>query len=182
MTLSDLLASVVEWVRDLSPIRIVRTWEQGALMRGGAVRGGPLTSENGLGETGIHFCIPLLDDVYVQDASEEVIETALQSCTTADGKQVSFQFVVRYRVTDVTLLLKTVYEVSGTVANMIEGAAGEMIQEFTFNEAMADLAASVCSDVSGALEKRGIQLEEVCTRTFVECQTLRLLNDNAVEV
>ena len=156
VTFSDLLSSVVEWVKDLSPVRVVHSWEQGALIRAGDVRDGPLTSKNGLRGTGIHLCVPLLDDISIADASEEVIETTLQTCTTADGGTVSLQFVVRYRIVNLPLMLKTVYEVAGTVANMIE--------------------------VEGALQIRGIQLEEISLRTFVECRAYRLLTEGALGI
>ena len=182
MTFSDLLSSVVEWVKDLSPVRVVHSWEQGALIRAGDVRDGPLTSKNGLRGTGIHLCVPLLDDISIADASEEVIETTLQTCTTADGGTVSLQFVVRYRIVNLPLMLKTVYEVAGTVANMIEGAAGEITCGMETEEARTDLAQTVCSEVEGALQIRGIQLEEISLRTFVECRAYRLLTEGALGI
>lgn len=183
MTLGDVLAPVLEHLWELWPLRIVCAWQQGVHMRAGRPRK-LLTHENGIRRTGLHAFIPYLDEIIKADASIEVADGGVQTCTTADGESVSFRMVFRYRVVDAVKVYSTIYDYKQDVIDEGCASAGEHVAQMDYDDILQGnddgeekLTIAVERDIRARLEDWGIELESVRLREFVACRAYRLLSD-----
>lgn len=189
MTFGDLIAQFGQQIASLWPLRSISDWEQGCLIRAGQVRK-LLTSINGIRGTGVHFFIPILDEILVMDASIEVVEGSVQTCETSDGESVAFNLAVRYRIVDVCKVYSTIYEVRDTVISQARASAGELAPTFNAYAATEqeseegsdfaiELAEAVYRDLHERFTEWGIELQSVALSSCTFCRAYRLISEGA---
>ena len=178
MTFGDILAVFGQHLFQLWPFRTIADWEQGVRLRAGVCKT-LLTSSNGMFGTGVHAFIPFIDEIIQMDASVEVVEGTIQTCTTTDNKAISFGLVLIYRILDAKKVFQTIFEVQGTVLSEARASAGDLAATFKSKEVAEELAEAVYSDIATRLEEWGIELQEVSLSSCVNCNTIRLVSDSA---
>ena len=109
----QLLARLLKWWV------IVEPWEQAVRVR--------LGKHMKIMEPGLHFRIPFVDAVYVQNVRMRAMFTASQTVSTTDDYLVTVSGVLRYRIVDVMKLQMTLHDAQGTVLNLINAIIAECI-------------------------------------------------------
>ena len=99
---------------------IVAPWEQAMRVRGG--------KHARLLTPGVHFRVPFWDRVYVQPTRLRVLSTPAQTLATADGKILSIQLLITFRVTDLLSLYGNLHAPSETLEGFAMGAASEYVE------------------------------------------------------
>lgn len=173
MTIGELIAQIFEYLYQFIPVRCVSQWEQGVLVRAGQVKR-KLTHENGLRRTGIHLFVPLLDEIYQQEANTDTVLTPQQAHVTADGVSVAFNFAVRWRIVDMVKLYESIHEPASTIIAEIVGSAGALVQTIDY-ENSHELSDEVYRDVHEQLAEWGVEIEEITLANFARATALRLI-------
>lgn len=174
MNLGELLYKIWEHVYGLVPFGVVNTWQQGVRMRMGNVRK-LLLHDNGWFGSGLHFFIPILEEILVEDASTAVVITRAQVSTTHDGKVVVMSFVATYNIANYQKVIETVYQTDDIVVGAIQSIAGALICQMTYAQARDNLADMVFEELHKRLDTWGLNLEEVTVKSFAKCTAHRLI-------
>ena len=174
MNLGDILYKLWDSLYGLVPFAVINVWQQGVAVRMGNVRK-LLTHDNGFRGTGLHFFIPLLEELHVVDASTAVVPTAAQSLVTADGHTVTCSFISTYNISNYQKLVETIYEQDEIVTMEIQAAAAELVPALTYKEARSALADLVFEALHKKLDAWGINLEEVTLKSLAKCSVHRLI-------
>ena len=96
---------------------IVQPWQSGI-----RVRAGKKTKKL---SAGIHFRIPYIDSVYVQEIRLRVVDMPIQTVTTKDEKNITLNGAVGYIITDIEKLYKTIYHPETTIRNLVMSSTSE---------------------------------------------------------
>lgn len=171
MTLGDVLAQLSEHLYGLWPFRIVNAWEQAVKLRCGRIRG--------LLKPGLHFFWPFLEEITTQEANVEVVSTPHQTCTTSDGKVVTFNLVIRYRTVDLAKQYATIHDAGETILAEVCASAGAWAPELTAEEANAELADDVWGDIQERFAEWGLELEAITLANFAVVQAIRLIGERS---
>lgn len=148
---------------------IVQPWEQGIRVRSG----NHIKKLN----AGIHFKIPYLDSVYVQETRLRMIQLCLQTLTSKDLKTLTINSSLGYSITNIELLYNTLYHPEGTISNM----AMSEISDFIFKNNLSDIdPSSIEQAVLAKLnaENYGLKFEYFRITNFAAVRTYRLIQDS----
>ncbi len=99
---------------------IIAPWEQGLRVRGGK------TAK--LLSSGIHFRVPFWDLVFIQPTRIRVTSTPSQTLVTADGKILTLQLLLTFRVGDLLRLYEHLHSPTDTINGFAMGAASEFVE------------------------------------------------------
>ena len=97
----------------------VQPWEQGIRVRLGkhTILQGP----------GIHFKLPFIDIIYIQNTRVRMMNTHNQTISTTDGKSLSLAGSVRYKIKDILLLHKTLHQAEETICQEIQSLVAQYV-------------------------------------------------------
>jgi len=124
MTFGEFLKQAFEWLYQFWPVRIIHDWEQGVRCRFGNATS-LLTSQNGLGDTGLHVFWPLVGEINLYETNIEVSETELQTHTTGDGVAVTISLGIKYRIFDLKRMYQSIHDPVETLGNELCSAVGK---------------------------------------------------------
>jgi regulator of protease activity HflC (stomatin/prohibitin superfamily) len=176
MTFGDLVRQVLEHLYGLWPLRIIRDWEQGVRLRLGNATA-QLTSSNGLFKTGLHTFWPVLGEIISDDTNIETPETALQTCTTQDGRAVTFSLAVRYRVKDLRALWLKIHDQEATIQEEVRSAAASVVAEMDFGDMPEMFGEAVDQRVRANVRGWGLEILSVSLVNLTDAQVIRLMNE-----
>lgn len=172
------LGAFLKWILDriysLWPFRIVSDWEQGVLVSAGRVSK-LLTSANGIGSTGLHWFLPLLEEIFTEDANVRTQETDIQDLLTRDRRALSFSLSVKWQVIDLTRMYTTIHEPADTIHNAVEATAAAEVMLNNFDDLDETFGDTVHAQVIEELDGWGIELIEVGVISFTTAQPIRLV-------
>lgn len=174
MTFGDIFHWLKDRLYDLWPVRVIRTWEQGLRVRAGNVHR-VLTSANGLGGTGIHVFVPLVDEVVTVNAAIRAAESALQRLTTRDGVDVSVAFTLTYQIRDLRAVTEKVHDFADSVLDRIRGAAGQVVPALLWEELEAKLAPEMDATLRKKVRGWGLDLIELVPTSLSRAPALHVL-------
>lgn len=174
MSIGDFLATFAEYLWELFPARLVCDWQQGILVQGGRITRS-LTSGNGLRGTGWHFFVPVLQEIVVAETNIEVLHTPVQTQTTKDGRVVTFNFAVQFKIKSLRKLWVTLHDHQQEVLTSVCASAGGLVRACDFDEAMAGLPELVSVDLRDRFAKWGLELQSLELISFAACRALRLI-------
>ena len=162
------LQQIADWLNRVRFWYTVRPWEQAIRVRCGRwiVAISP----------GLHFRIPLLDEVFCQNVRQRVLNLPVQTVTTADGKAVTLSGAVRWRIADVELIYQKLHTPEDWIYNTVLAAIGDTVFSATsaISPAMVGDAATVA--VQAQAFKMGLEIEAVSITDFAMVRTYRLIS------
>lgn len=127
-------------------------------------------------EKGMHFRIPYIDSVFVQETRLRVVDLPMQTITTADEKTITLNSAAGYVIADVEKLYKTLYHPETTIRNIIMSSVGE----FCYNKNLTSIDKTTLEQyVLDELNKLeyGVKFEYFKIMNFAVVRTYRLIQD-----
>jgi regulator of protease activity HflC (stomatin/prohibitin superfamily) len=160
--LSRLVQGVKVWV-------VVRPWERCVRVRFG--------KHASVLEPGVHFRIPLADEVMLFNNRLRVAPIPAQTMTTADGEVVSVAGNVGFRIADPLLAMLSLQQPEYSVAALAQSSAATYIRERAFDDLDAgDLQLFAQENLQAVAD--GLVIEFVSITDFARVnRTFRLLGD-----
>src|SRR5690349_5060107 len=139
----DLLGRLVSWWF------VVLPWEQAVRVRAG--------SHVRLYEAGLHFKVPLLDYVRIQNTRRRASSVDAQTISTKDGKTITIGGSLAYRVADVMTLQKSLHQAAHTLGQIAAGAASQFVISHEFKDCTPEaIVASVNESVGAEFKRIGL--------------------------
>lgn len=182
VTLAELLLQVVDYLYGLWPIRIVEENEQGLRWFWGHAKK-TLRYNDGWFGSGIHPFVPLLGEIETYSSLWHPQKTDLMDLTTKDGKRLTCQFCVQWRLRDMKTAWTTVENVAESVIEQAEAAAGIAVPQLNEDEAVEKLGQLVHEEVRRLARGWGLEIARVTPTTLVVVEPIRLIqNPEAVAV
>lgn len=162
----------VEWlmslIREAKWWVIVQPWERAVRTRRG------MNAE--IVEAGLHFKIPVIDEVIVVNNRLRIAVFPSQTITTNDGKTVTVAGVVGFRITDPLAALMAMRQPEMTCAAFAQASVASYIAARSLSEiAVADLQESARRDIEGRAS--GMKFDFVNVVDFAAVKTIRLLQE-----
>jgi regulator of protease activity HflC (stomatin/prohibitin superfamily) len=158
-----------QWVLDAIKIWvIVQPWEQGIRTRRGK-------SPKKI-ESGIHFKIPYIDSVYVQEVRTRSLGLSMQTLTTKDMQTLTINSNVLYQIVDIEKLYQTLFHPEATISSI----ASSKVTDFIFKHNLAEINPQhIEAEVLKLLKSNdhGIQFESYQVTSFAAVKTFRLIQD-----
>lgn len=175
--MGDFLRLVLDFIKELWPLRIVHQWE-----RGGYYVFGRFKREL---EPGIYPVVPWFTTVKEIEVVPAMIETGRQDITLQDGIPVSFSASAWVRVIDYNLAVNTVYDHEHTVKELLRAVLADKIASVDASRLRPEGRARLLSDLTRWVDQEaheyGLEVTKVRFTSFVSgVRTIRLLQDAAV--
>jgi len=176
MTFGEFLKQVFEWLYRFWPVRIIHDWEQGVRCRFGNATS-TLTSENGIGGTGLHWFWPLIGEINLYETNIEVSETELQTHTTSDGVAVTLSLGVKYRIFDLKLMYQNIHDPIETLGNELCSAVGKCVVAMEFSALSTGLCDQVMQEVKEEMDEWGVEVVSLSLINLSSARPIRLIVD-----
>lgn len=177
MTFGEFLREIFKWLYRFWPTRIIRDWEQGVRCRFGNATS-LLTSTNGLFGTGFHVFWPIIGEIGVYETNIEVLETELQTHTTADGVPVTFSLAVKYRIFDLKRMYLSIHDPLETLGNEICATAGRCVASTLSAELSDRLCERVEQELKEEMDGWGIDVVSLSLINHSRARPIRLIMDH----
>jgi hypothetical protein len=147
---------------------LVLPWEQGVRVRfGKSVR---------VFASGLHFMVPFVDRVYVQNTRLRISPVPAQTLTTKDNKTVTLCGSLRYRIESILTLYQTLHQAEETLGQQAVGLVAEYVANNNLTEcAPAKLAAAVSEKLN--LSRFGLNETSFLITDFAVVHTYRFISD-----
>jgi regulator of protease activity HflC (stomatin/prohibitin superfamily) len=149
---------------------IVQPWETGLRVRSG--------KDIKKIEGGLHFKIPYLDSIYVQEKRLRICTIPIQTLTTKDGEAITIDTSLGYSVSNIKQLYNTLFHPETTVSNI----AKSEVAEYIFSRNSADIIPKELEiEVLKQLQKEdyGLKIEYFKIATFARVKTFRIIQDQS---
>lgn len=162
--------NILDFLRNLlSWWFVVLPWEQAIRVRFG--------KHSKLFGAGLYWRIPFFDVLYIQNVRRRISTIPLQTLTTSDGKTITLNGSLGYRVTDIMKLQMSLHDADGSIQQEVLGLVTKYVVAHTVSECgSADIAAAVKKELD--LTKYGLADEEFFLIGYVaSVPTFRLLQD-----
>lgn len=176
MTMGELLKEFAEWLYAFWPIRIVHDWEQGVRCRFGNATA-LLTSSNGLFGTGLHWFWPMIGEILAYETNIEVVETDLQTHTTADGAPVTFSMGLKYRIFDLKRMYQKIHDPQETLRNELCSVAGTCASRMNRESLPDRLCDQILLETKEQMGSWGIEVISLALMNLAEAQPVRLITN-----
>lgn len=125
-------------------------------------------------EPGIHFQVPFIDHVYIQNIRERVASTSAQALTTRDGITITLCAALRFEIVDIKPMYTHLHQASDTICQIVEGVFSEYIITNDVADCTPEKVLSfVRSKVD--LSKYGLNLTSLFLTDFVRVKTYRFI-------
>ena len=139
----DLLGRLVSWWFMVLP------WEQAVRVRAG--------SRVRLYNAGLHFRVPFLDYVWIQNTRRRVSGVDTQTLSTRDGKTVTLGGSLSYRVHDVLVLQSSLHQAAHTLSQISASAASQFVITHDFKDCSPEaIVAAVNTAVGDEFKRVGL--------------------------
>ena len=156
----------------MRPWFIIAHYERGIILR----LGKPTKSEK---KPGIHFKIPIIDELMVDNVVPRTLNCGTQTLCTADGEYITIKLIIAVTVFDVQKALLEVENVDDATWNMTIGAAGDAVSELTLEECKEHdrLANRILEIANEEILRFGIVIESCQLAEFAKARAIRLLQN-----
>jgi regulator of protease activity HflC (stomatin/prohibitin superfamily) len=161
-TLFDRFTEAFKWWFILQP------WEQALRVRAGRwIR---------KFEGGIHFRIPYLDSIFIQNCRMRVSDMGHQTITTRDLKTLTIAGQLKYRVEDVTPLYTMLHTAEETLTQVVQATVTQYIANRDVLDCHPDKLMAYVNDQLN-FERYGLAEVEYAVTDFANVRTYRLINE-----
>lgn len=164
-----LIEILIRFWKDLMPYVIVEEWNEAIHLRFGKyIRNVP---------SGIHFKIPLIDDVLETPVITQSVKLPTQTLTTLDEQTIVLRAIIRYHIVDVKKFLLTVMHANDVLIDTTMGFIRDAV-EITNWEDLENMNEYITNEVKGFVIKWGIMIEVVTVTDLSVAQTHRIFGDD----
>lgn len=162
------LIEILERVYDsLIPFYVMHVYQRGVLLRFGHF--------NRVLEPGFHWVIPCVDQVMALNCVLKTHRVPGLATTTKDGRQVGFDAVVSYRVSDIQKALLEVEDVQDALIDTCAGVIGSTLADNTWDQLLHGEAIDGLTKACRARGWRyGVEILQVQLTGLALVRTVRL--------
>ena len=166
-----LVELLTNWWIELKPIVIIRDYEEAVLLRFGIFKR--------VLKPGIHFKIPMFDEVIDQHVVVTTLSLDAQSLYTKDKQNIVVKGLVKYRIADVKTFLLEVYDAQDAISDMSQSIIKNVIMSMTLDECTdSELDNVLTKKVRVEAKKWGVEVQQVTLTDLAPIRSIRLINDN----
>lgn len=125
---------------------------------------------------GLHFRLPYLDSIYIQENRTRVIVLPMQTVTTNDIQTISFGSAIGYSIDNLEQLYDTIYQPETVIMNMAMSKAASIIFDLSSKDVKP---LEIEKQVLEYLNEKdyGIKFEYFSITNFAIVRTFRLLQE-----
>ena len=147
---------------------ILQPWEQGL-----RVRAGRYVKKF---EGGVHFRIPYLDSIFMQNCRMRVSDMGHQTITTRDGKTLTIAGQLKYRVKDVEPLYMHLHTAEETLLQVVQAVVTRYVANRDEKQCHPDI---LMNHVNKTLhfEQYGLADVSYAVSDYANVRTYRLINE-----
>lgn len=168
-----LVELLTNWWIEIKPIVIVRHYEEAVLLRFGKFKS--------VLKPGMHFKIPMFDEVIDQHVVVTTLSLDAQSLYTKDKQNIVVKGLVKYRIADVKIFLLEVWDAQDAISDMSQSIIKNVIMSMTLEECTdAELDNALTKKVRVEAKKWGVEVQQVTLTDLAPIRSIRLINDNFV--
>lgn len=166
-----LVELLTNWWIELKPMVIIRDYEEAVLLRFGIFKR--------VLKPGIHFKIPMFDEVIDQHVVVTTLSLDAQSLYTKDKQNIVVKGLVKYRIADVKIFLLEVYDAQDAISDMSQSIIKNVIMSMTLEECTdSELDNTLTKKVRVEAKKWGVDVQQVTLTDLAPIRSIRLINDN----
>lgn len=163
--------NIWNFLKELQPIRIVRSYQQGVRFTNGIHSNKPLPP-------GVYAVIPFFDDIEAVNTQEDVIDLPMQTVTTSDGKQVTLSWNVEYQVVDAVLHFMSVRDFDENLPRKAARHIASRVRELTLDELVLgqrELEGSLKGTLQTRTKTWGVKILDVGITDIVQAKAYRFI-------
>ena len=165
-----LIEIISHWWLQLVPFVIIREYEEAVLLRFGMF--------NRVMLAGIHFKIPLIDEVLEQHVVVTTLSLDAQSLYTKDKQNIVVKAVIKYKIADVKTFLLEVYDAQDALSDMSQSIIKNVIMSMSMDECTdSELDNTLTKKVRVEARKWGVEVQQVTLTDLAPIRSFRLIND-----
>jgi len=165
-----LIEIITNWASLLAPFVIVNPYEEGVLNRVGKFKK--------VISPGIHFKIPILDEVVTQYTVTTTLSLPAQSLYTIDKQNIVVKGVVKYKISDVKIFLLEVYDAQDAISDMTQSIIKNIIMSKTVEECIDPEIDNILTKKARVeVKKWGVEINQVTLTDLAPIRSFRLIND-----
>ena len=166
-----LVELLTNWWLELKPIVIIRDYEEAVLLRFGKFKQ--------VLKPGLHFKIPMFDEVIDQHVVVTALSLDAQSLYTKDKQNIVVKGLVKYKIADVKIFLLEVYDAQDAISDMSQSIIKNVIMSMTLEECTdVELDNTLTKKVRVEAKKWGVEVQQVTLTDLAPIRSIRLINDN----
>lgn len=166
-----LIEIITNWWLQLTPIIIIRDYEEAVLLRFGRFKT--------VFKPGMHFKIPLFDEVIDQHVVVTTLSLDAQSLYTKDKQNIVVKGLIKYKIADVKIFLLEVYDAQDALSDMSQSIIKNVIMSMTMDECTdSELDNILTKKVRVEARKWGVEVQQVTLTDLAPIRSYRLINDN----
>jgi len=166
-----LIEIITNWWLQLTPIIIIRDYEEAVLLRFGRFKA--------VFKPGMHFKIPLFDEVIDQHVVVTTLSLDAQSLYTKDKQNIVVKGLIKYKIADVKIFLLEVYDAQDALSYMSQSIIKNVIMSMTMDECTdSELDNTLTKKVRVEAKKWGVEVQQVTLTDLAPIRSYRLINDN----
>lgn len=168
-----LVELLTNWWIELKPIVIIRDYEEAVMLRFGVFKK--------VLKPGLHFKIPMFDEVIDQHVVITTLSLDAQSLYTMDKQNIVVKGVIKYKIGDVKTFLLEVYDAQDALSDMSQSIIKNVIMSMTLEECTdMELDNTLTKKVRVEARKWGVEVQQVTLTDLAPIRSFRLINDNFV--
>lgn len=168
----EIIKSLIEFIKNLLQWWVVvLPWEQGVRVRLGKY-------QKTLNK-GIHLKIPFIDATNVQCTRKRMHLTGMTTITTLDGHAVSIAMLVEYAITDVSVLINSLFNYEAYLRGSAEGLAASYISSHNAAECSYEALRGHIVGSIGDGAPYGLEIIDVNIVQYALVRTYRLIQDQS---
>ena len=168
-----LVELLTSWWIELKPLVIIRDYEEAVLLRFGKFKR--------LLKPGIHFKIPMFDEVIDQHVVVTTLSLDAQSLYTKDKQNIVVKGLIKYKIADVKTFLLEVYDAQDAISDMSQSIIKNVIMSMSLEECTdMELDNTLTKKVRVEARKWGVEVQQVTLTDIAPIRSIRLINDNFV--
>ena len=165
-----LIEIISHWWLQIVPLVIIREYEEAVLLRFGLF--------NRVLLAGIHFKIPLVDEVLDQHVVVTTLSLDAQSLYTKDKQNIVVKAVIKYKIADVKIFLLEVYDAQDALSDMSQSIIKNVIMSMSMDECTdSELDNTLTKKVRVEARKWGVEVQQVTLTDLAPIRSYRLIND-----
>lgn len=170
--LDKLIEVLLQFLDRILPAYVVKQYEAAVHFRWGKFL--KVTSP------GLHWKIPIADDVDHHIVATTTLTLPAQSVTTIDGVSVVVKAHVKYAVTDVAVYGTVVTDAIDALSDVTCGIIHEAMRKFTWEDARAaDLSSKFTKAAKLEAKQWGISVNRVTVTDLAQMRSIRLFNEGS---
>lgn len=166
-----LVELLTNWWIEIKPLVIIRDYEEAVMLRFGVFKK--------VLKPGLHFKIPMFDEVIDQHVVVTTLSLDAQSLYTLDKQNIVVKGVIKYKISDVKTFLLEVYDAQDALSDMSQSIIKNVIMSMTMDECTdTELDNTLTKKVRVEARKWGVEVQQVTLTDLAPIRSFRFINDS----